>query len=209
MSSCCLPVRPRGESAATASLLAPPLSPSLLLYHPHRGARSALKRGKSCNHCNRPIMRSSSSAAVSLLRAGIVSGAWSGARPALPAARRSLAAVLSPARAAGRLQPMPMPAWAASRPAGRCCPADGRRRLSDDADKDVREAKAFLARLRYSPEVADGIIAALKSSGALLPTLYAMAGNWVRGPLTRHPRRCRRAGTPLCYHTACLCSDAC
>jgi hypothetical protein len=55
----------------------------------------------------------------------------------------------------------------------------GARRFSDQVDKDVEEAKAFLLRLRYSPEVADGIITALKSSGALLPTLYAMAGAWV------------------------------
>jgi hypothetical protein len=55
----------------------------------------------------------------------------------------------------------------------------GARRFSDQVDKDVEEAKAFLLRLRYSPEVADGIITALRSSGALLPTLYAMAGAWV------------------------------
>jgi hypothetical protein len=55
----------------------------------------------------------------------------------------------------------------------------GARRFSDQLDKDVEEAKAFLLRLRYSPEVTDGIITALKSSGALLPTLYAMAGAWV------------------------------
>jgi len=55
----------------------------------------------------------------------------------------------------------------------------GRRLLSNGAEKDVEEAKQFLLRLRHPPEVADGIISALKSSGALLPTLYAMAGAWV------------------------------
>jgi len=55
-----------------------------------------------------------------------------------------------------------------------------RRAFSGGADKDEAEARAFLQRLRYSPEVADGVIAALRSSGALLPTLYAMAGAWVR-----------------------------
>ena len=33
----------------------------------------------------------------------------------------------------------------------------------------------------YTPEVADGVISALRSSGALLPTLYAMAGAWEVG----------------------------
>lgn len=54
--------------------------------------------------------------------------------------------------------------------------------MSGQAEKDVAEAKAFLLRLRYSPEVADGVITALKSSGALLRTLYAMAGPWVGLP---------------------------
>ena len=52
------------------------------------------------------------------------------------------------------------------------------------AEKDEAEARAFLLKLRYTPDVADGVIAALKSSGALLPTLYAMAGPWVS--LVRH-----------------------
>mmetsp|Transcript_52247 Transcript_52247/g.76522 ORF Transcript_52247/g.76522 Transcript_52247/m.76522 type:complete len:213 (-) Transcript_52247:428-1066(-) len=57
----------------------------------------------------------------------------------------------------------------------------GRRLLSNGAEKDVEEAKQFLLRLRHPPEVADGVISALKSSGALLPTLYAMAGAWEVG----------------------------
>jgi hypothetical protein len=55
--------------------------------------------------------------------------------------------------------------------------------MSGGAAEDEAEAKAFLLKLRYSPAVADGVIVALKSSGALLPTLYAMAGAWVRVPL--------------------------
>ena len=55
------------------------------------------------------------------------------------------------------------------------------RRLSRPSGSDEAEAKAFLLRLRYTPEVADGVISALRSSGALLPTLYAMAGAWEVG----------------------------
>ena len=63
------------------------------------------------------------------------------------------------------------------RPAGRRLLSNGAEK--DGAEKDVEEAKQFLLRLRHPPEVADGIISALKSSGALLPTLYSMAGAWV------------------------------
>lgn len=59
--------------------------------------------------------------------------------------------------------------------------------MSGGAAEDEAEAKAFLLKLRYSPAVADGVILALKSSGALLPTLYAMAGAWVRVPLPPQP----------------------
>ena len=46
------------------------------------------------------------------------------------------------------------------------------------AEKGEAEAKAFLIKLPCTPDVADGVIAAQKSGGALLPTLYAMAGPW-------------------------------
>jgi len=96
------------------------------------------------------------------------------ARLPLPPAERWPHAALAHAPVAAVLLRAGGPAGALGWPG-----AAARRALSGDANKDVREAKAFLLRLRYAPDVADGIIAALKSSGALLPTLYAMAGNWV------------------------------
>ena len=65
--------------------------------------------------------------------------------------------------------------------------------MSGGAAEDEAEAKAFLLKLRYSPAVADGVILALKSSGALLPTLYAMAGAWVRVPPPLRPLLCVEA----------------
>jgi hypothetical protein len=65
--------------------------------------------------------------------------------------------------------------------------------MSGGAAEDEAEAKAFLMKLRYSPAVADGVIVALKSSGALLPTLYAMAGAWVPVPPPLRPLLCVEA----------------
>jgi hypothetical protein len=65
--------------------------------------------------------------------------------------------------------------------------------MSGGAAEDEAEAKAFLLKLRYSPAVADGVIVALKSSGTLLPTLYAMAGVWVRVPPALRPLQCMEA----------------
>lgn len=82
----------------------------------------------------------------------------------------------------GRRRPAP--------PGGLSVPSrEFRRFLSGGPTKDAEEAKAFLLRLRHSPEVADGVISALKSSGALLPTLYAMAGAWVRAAPSRPTSR--------------------
>ncbi len=96
---------------------------------------------------------------------------------ALPRPRRN--PVRQPARASG--------GFAAHGPEVRAHLAEPsacwRRAMSGGAAEDEAEAKAFLLKLRYSPAVADGVIVALKSSGALLPTLYAMAGAWVRVPL--------------------------
>ena len=81
------------------------------------------------------------------------------------------------------------------------------RMMSGQAEKDVVEAKAFLQRLRYSPEVSDGVIAALKSSGALLPTLYAMAGAWVGLPSRVLLPARNTHGTPT-YHPLPACPTA-
>lgn len=184
----CSPAKLRGESAATASLFLPRRSlPRPLLPRLRREARSEVQRGNLCNKKPRSCNKEMRSSAVGRLRAiGVASGARTGARLVQNTGQRPFAVSL--ARADSRLQPQTFAWTALHRFAGLAVhrsTVDGRRMLSEDANKDVREAKAFLLRLRYSPEVADGVITALKSSGALLPTLYAMAGNWVRAPLTR------------------------